>query len=50
MAKKPIPKAVEPAKPTNAQIIADLNRVKCEFQLRTICAVMGVKSCQSRPQ
>lgn len=30
-------------KPNNAQIIAELNRVKCEFQLRTILAVMGVK-------
>lgn len=24
-------------------ILADLNRVKCEFQLRTICTVMGMK-------
>jgi hypothetical protein len=29
---------------TNSQIIAELNRAKCEFQLRTICAVMDIDS------
>ena len=36
---------VDPAdksKPTNAAIIAELTRMKCVFQLRTIAAVMGV--------
>jgi len=33
--------AIEPVSANN--IIAELNRVKCVFQLRTICAVMGAK-------
>lgn len=41
MAKKPIPKASKSAKPTNAQIIAELTRAECAFQLRTIVYVMG---------
>ncbi len=36
--------AIEPQSEnySNAEIIAELNRVKCEFQLRTICAVMAM--------
>lgn len=29
---------------SNAQIIADLTRAKCVFQLATICAAMGVQN------
>ncbi len=36
MADKPLPKAAEPAKPTHAEILADLARVRAVFQLRTI--------------
>ena len=35
---------VDPAdksKPTTAELIAELTRMKCVFQLRTIAAVMG---------
>lgn len=36
MADKPLPKVAEPAKPTHAEILAGLARVRAVFQLRTI--------------
>lgn len=38
-----LPASAQIGEPTNSEIIAELNRVKCQFQLRTICAVLGVK-------
>jgi hypothetical protein len=34
---------------TNSQIIAELNRAKCEFQLRNICAVMDIDPSRVKP-
>lgn len=33
-------KKAQSAKPTNAQIIAELNHARCVFQLAAICCVM----------
>lgn len=38
--KLPVPALV--GEPTNAQILSDLNRAKCAFQLAAICAAMGI--------
>jgi len=38
MAKKPLPEKLD-----NRQLLAELTSAKVAFQLRTLCAVLGVK-------